>query len=66
MFSYKDLTLDHVILKSKGGVLTWENTVTACRKCNNQKANHTNIKPYRIPKAMSAYFKLKCKSNNFA
>ena len=50
MFSYKDLTLDHVVPKSKGGKLTWENTVTACRKCNNQKGNHTNIKPYRVPK----------------
>tara|TARA_B110000037_G_scaffold189043_1_gene220942 strand:- start:98 stop:628 length:531 start_codon:yes stop_codon:yes gene_type:complete len=50
MFSYKDLTLDHVVPKSKGGKLTWENTVTACRKCNNQKGNHTHIKPYRVPK----------------
>ena len=50
MFSYKDLTLDHVIPKSKGGTLTWENTVTACRKCNNAKGSHTHVKPYKIPK----------------
>lgn len=50
MYSYKELTLDHVVPKSKGGKLTWENTVTACRKCNNQKGNHTHIKPYRVPK----------------
>jgi len=44
MFSYKDLTLDQVILKSKGGILTWENTVTACRKCNNQKSKSYQYK----------------------
>jgi|TARA_B110001454_G_scaffold118229_1_gene110450 5-methylcytosine-specific restriction endonuclease McrA len=49
MFSNKELTLDHVIPKSKGGKTEWTNIVTACKKCNNVKANHTNIKPYKTP-----------------
>ena len=49
MFSNKELTLDHVIPKSKGGLTNWTNIVTACKKCNNVKANHTNIKPYKKP-----------------
>ncbi len=36
-----DLTLDHVIPRSKGGVDTWENLVTACNKCNVRKGNRT-------------------------
>ncbi len=30
----KDLTLDHVIPRSKGGKSAWNNLVTACKKCN--------------------------------
>ena len=55
MFSYKELTLDHVLPKSLGGKLTWTNTVTACKKCNNQKGSHTHIKPYREPKQPDFY-----------
>lgn len=31
------LTLDHVVPKSKGGLTTWTNIVTACVSCNNKK-----------------------------
>jgi len=31
------LTLDHVIPKSRGGGNTWENLVVACKKCNQKK-----------------------------
>lgn len=37
--STKDLTLDHVIPKSKGGLNTWTNLVTACFKCNSRKGD---------------------------
>lgn len=37
--SSKDLTLDHVIPKSKGGRTSWLNLVTACRRCNAFKGN---------------------------
>ncbi len=36
-----ELTIDHIIPKSRGGVDTWENLVTACVKCNNRKGNRT-------------------------
>ena len=35
----KKLTIDHVVPQSKGGNNTWENLVTACMKCNNEKAD---------------------------
>ena len=34
-----DLTFDHVIPRSKGGVTSWENVVAACSTCNLQKAD---------------------------
>lgn len=37
----KHLTLDHVVPASKKGQKTWTNVVTACRKCNQRKANRT-------------------------
>ena len=33
----KDLTLDHVIPRHRGGKHTWENLVSACRNCNHRK-----------------------------
>lgn len=37
----RDLTLDHVIPRSRGGGSTWENLVSACRACNHKKADRT-------------------------
>ena len=34
-----ELTIDHVIPRSRGGASSWENCVTACRPCNARKAN---------------------------
>lgn len=50
-----DLTLDHVMPKSRGGRDSWENLTTACNKCNVKKGNrtpeeagmHLRSKPYR-------------------
>lgn len=39
--SAEDLTLDHVIPRSRGGQNTWENLVTCCKKCNAKKDNRT-------------------------
>ena len=47
-FGYDDLTLDHVIPKSKGGKLGWTNTVSACGPCNVKKGSNL-IKPINIP-----------------
>lgn len=38
--STKDLNIDHVIPKSKGGRDTWKNLVTSCRSCNSIKADN--------------------------
>jgi 5-methylcytosine-specific restriction endonuclease McrA len=37
----RDLTIDHVIPRHRGGHHTWENLVSACRGCNHRKAGHT-------------------------
>lgn len=39
-FSPDQLTLDHVTPRSKGGKLTWLNTVTACKDCNVRKSDY--------------------------
>jgi 5-methylcytosine-specific restriction endonuclease McrA len=36
-----DLTMDHVIPRSRGGYDAWENLVLACMNCNVRKANRT-------------------------
>lgn len=36
-----NLTLDHVIPKSRGGSSTWDNLVTACKTCNSKKGDYT-------------------------
>lgn len=38
-FQYYQLTNDHIVPKSKGGMHTWMNCVTACKRCNNYKDN---------------------------
>jgi 5-methylcytosine-specific restriction endonuclease McrA len=37
--SRHNLTMDHVIPRSKGGQHTWENVVAACVKCNGMKGD---------------------------
>jgi len=37
----RDLTLDHVVPRHRGGEHTWENLVSACRACNHRKAGRT-------------------------
>ncbi|TAE03778.1 MAG: HNH endonuclease [Bacteroidetes bacterium] len=34
-----NLTLDHVLPRSRGGQTTWTNLVTACRRCNSKKGD---------------------------
>ncbi|WP_438811081.1 HNH endonuclease [Rhodobacter flavimaris] len=34
-----DLTFDHVVPRSRGGITSWENVVAACAPCNLRKAN---------------------------
>ena len=57
-FAKRRLTLDHVLPKSRGGLRTWLNLVTACLCCNQRKGNRTPIEanmplqnPPKIPKS---------------
>ena len=40
-FHRQQLTRDHVMPVSRGGLDVWENVVTACVHCNSRKANRT-------------------------
>ena len=37
----EELTIDHVLPRSRGGGSNWENCVLACVECNHRKANRT-------------------------
>lgn len=37
----KELTVDHVVPRHRGGSHTWENVVSACRTCNHRKGGRT-------------------------
>lgn len=41
VFDRRDLNLDHVIPRDRGGPTTWENIVCSCIRCNTRKANKT-------------------------
>ena len=49
----RQLTLDHVIPRYRGGQHTWENVVSACVACNRRKAGRNpreaNMKLIRLP-----------------
>ena len=36
-----DLTLDHVMPRSRGGATSWKNVVACCRRCNAKKRDRT-------------------------
>lgn len=46
-----DLTIDHVLPRSKGGVSSWDNCVLACINCNKRKADKT-LKQAHMPLAI--------------
>ena len=37
----EQLSIDHVVPRSRGGADTWENVTTACLSCNVRKGNRT-------------------------
>ena len=59
ILSSSELTLDHVIPRSRGGETTWENLVASCNPCNNRKGNRTpdeaGTKLQRPPKPFSVH-----------
>lgn len=40
-FQARDLSRDHITPLSRGGADSWNNVVTACKRCNNHKAGRT-------------------------
>ncbi len=53
----RDLTLDHIIPRSRGGQSTWENLVACCKVCNGRKGNRllkeVNMHLLRQPRPLS-------------
>jgi 5-methylcytosine-specific restriction endonuclease McrA len=41
VFPSSELTLDHVVPRSRGGRSSWENLVACCYRCNNSKGDRT-------------------------
>ena len=39
IFPFSQLTMDHIIPRSRGGLKTWDNIVASCIRCNQKKAN---------------------------
>ncbi len=56
--SRSNLTVDHVIPRSKGGSSSWENIVASCAPCNRRKGDRlplqAGMQPLRPPKAPRA------------
>ncbi len=48
-FTKRQLTIDHVIPKSRGGKRTWQNTVAACEHCNFTRGVNEKIQPKTKP-----------------
>ncbi len=53
----EELTIDHVLPRSRGGTSTWENCLLACVACNKKKADKTpeeaKMPPRKAPKKPS-------------
>ena len=54
-----ELTLDHVVPRSRGGLSAWENLVACCHPCNRQKGNQlaleAGMKLLREPRAFNLH-----------
>jgi 5-methylcytosine-specific restriction endonuclease McrA len=54
-----ELTLDHVVPRSRGGQSTWENLVACCHPCNRRKGNQlpeeASMKLVRQPRAFTLH-----------
>ena len=54
-----ELTLDHVVPRSRHGETAWENLVACCHQCNNRKGNRTpeeaGLRLARLPRPFSLH-----------
>jgi 5-methylcytosine-specific restriction endonuclease McrA len=59
VLSSGELTLDHVVPRSRGGTSTWENLVACCHPCNRQKGNQlpleAEMRLLREPRAFNLH-----------
>ena len=53
-YRYDNLTIDHVIPRSQGGITVWTNCVIACKRCNIAKGS-TLLAPRRKPEQPDYY-----------
>lgn len=57
----RELTLDHVTPRTRGGLSTWENLVASCKPCNNKKSNRTPVEAgmtlAKLPRQISLHAK---------
>ena len=55
----QNLTFDHVIPRSRGGITSWDNIVAACKPCNTKKGaqmpHECDMHPLREPRQPSIY-----------
>jgi 5-methylcytosine-specific restriction endonuclease McrA len=53
----RDLTLDHVVPRSRGGQSSWDNLVACCKACNARKGNRllkeANMRLLRSPRPLT-------------
>jgi hypothetical protein len=58
-FRFDQLDMEHIVPSSKGGANSWMNLVTACKACNNRKANRTpeaaGMKLHYVPYVPNRY-----------
>jgi hypothetical protein len=58
-FRFDQLDMEHIVPRSKGGGNSWMNLVTACKACNNRKANRTpeaaGMKLHYVPYVPNLY-----------
>ena len=58
-FSPAELTLDHIVPRSRGGESTWDNLVACCKRCNHKKGSRTpeesGMDLLRRPRAFSLH-----------
>jgi 5-methylcytosine-specific restriction endonuclease McrA len=58
-FPAGDLTLDHVIPRSRGGHTDWDNLVACCHRCNNHKGDRlpeeAGLKLLRMPRPFTLH-----------
>lgn len=63
-----ELTIDHVVPKSKGGGNEWENAVACCKPCNSKKGDRTpqeaGMALYKVPRSIGVHAKHRLMAGN--